>query len=128
MKALDTVSVLIPIKAEYVSIARLTASGIAHRAGFDIDTIEDIKVAISEVLGKIIEKCSSSDRVNIDFTSVDDGILITVYIPNRDLPELFSDEVDKFALAIICSLMDEMKTEKQDNLVITMVKKLGKAV
>lgn len=128
MKALDTVSVLIPIKAEYVSIARLTASGIAHRAGFDIDTIEDIKVAISEVLGKIIEKCSSSDRVNIDFTSVDDGILITVYIPNRDLPELFSDEVDKFALAIICSLMDEMKIEKQDNLVITMVKKLGKAV
>jgi len=67
MKPLDTVSVLIPPKAEYVSIARLTASGIASRMGFDIDEIEDIKVSISEVINRMIDKGIPSDGINIDF-------------------------------------------------------------
>lgn len=44
----------IPVRAEYVSIARLTAAGVANRAGFDIEAIEDIKVALSEVCNRII--------------------------------------------------------------------------
>ena len=67
MKMSDTVSVLIPLKAEYVSVTRLTASGIASHMGFDFDTIEDIKVALSEVLSKIIEKRLSEERITIEF-------------------------------------------------------------
>ena len=127
MKSTDTVSVSIPLKAEYVSIARLTASGIANRAGFDIDTIEDIKVALSEVLGKVIEKQPSSDRINIDFVCQSDGVRINMNIPDS-IPDLFDNEDDKFALAIIRSLMDDMEMIKQDHIIITMFKKLGKAV
>jgi serine/threonine-protein kinase RsbW len=126
MKPTDTVSVCIPLKAEYVSVARLTASGIASREGFDIDTIEDIKVALSEVLGKIIEKNPLSDRINIDFICQSDGIRINIDIPD-DIPDLFDNEDDKFALSIIRSLMDEMEIVKQEH-IITMVKKLGEAV
>lgn len=128
MKSTDTVSVLIPVKAEYVSIARLTASGIASRAGFDIDTIEDIKVALSEVLGKIIEKQSNADRINIDFVYKNDGIDINISIPDNNIPDLFDNEDDKFALDIIKSLMDDIKIARQGQVIITMVKKLGKAV
>lgn len=128
MNNMDTISMLIPLKAEYVSITRLTASGIASRMGFDIDTIEDIKVALSEILGKFIEKMSGTDRVNVDFRCLDDGISITFKIPDQSIPELFNSDEDKFALAIISSLMDEIEIEKQGNTVITMVKKLGKAV
>lgn len=127
MKSTDTVSVCIPLKAEYVGIARLTASGIASKAGFDIDTIEDIKVALSEVLGKIIEKHTLTERLNIDFVYQSDGIRININIPDS-IPDLFDNEDDKFALAIIRSLMDEMEMIKQEHIVITMVKKLGKAV
>jgi anti-sigma regulatory factor (Ser/Thr protein kinase) len=45
---------VIPLRAEYVSIARLTVSGVANRAGFDFDTIEDIKVSLSEVCNHLI--------------------------------------------------------------------------
>lgn len=128
MNIMDTVSVLIPLKAEYVSIVRLTASGIASRLGFDIDIIDDIKVALSEVLGKFIEKSPGAERVNVDFLCLDDGISITFYIPERNIPNLFDDETDKFALAIISSLMDEVEIAKQGNAVIKIVKKLGKAV
>lgn len=127
MKSTDTVSLCIPLKAEYVSIVRLTASGIASRAGFDIDTIEDIKVALSEVLGKIIERLPSFANINIDFISESDGMRINMNIPDS-IPDLFDNEDDKFALAIIRSLMDEMEMIRQGHIVITMVKKLGKAV
>jgi len=50
----STVELSIPMRAEYVSIARLTAAGVANRLGFDIDAIEDIKVSISEVCNRII--------------------------------------------------------------------------
>ena len=49
-----TVELAIPMRAEYVSIARLTAAGVANRVGFDIDAIEDIKVSLSEVCNRII--------------------------------------------------------------------------
>jgi serine/threonine-protein kinase RsbW len=128
MNIMDTISMLIPLKAEYVSIARLTASGIASRMGFDIDTIEDIKVALSEILGKFIEKRSGSERVNVDFQCLDDGISIKFKISDESITGLFDNETDRFALAIISSLMDEIEIEKQGNNAITMVKKLGKAV
>ena len=128
MKSSDSIHLQIPIKAEFVSIARLTASGIANRIGFDIDTIEDIKVAISEVLGKIIEKNASAGSMNMEFVCSEKSLSITVKVMNRDLSDLFSDNKDKIALSIISSLMDEIKLEKQEYTVITMVKNLGKAV
>lgn len=128
MNTTNTISMLIPLKAEYVSIARLTASGIASRMGFDIDTIDDIKVALSEIFSKFIEKKTGAERINVDFQCLDDGISITFMIPDRNIPELFDNDADDFALAIMRSLMDEIRIEKQSNAIITMVKKLGKAV
>ena len=128
MNIMDTISMLIPLKAEYVSIARLTVSGIASRMGFDIDTIEDIKVALSEVLGKFIEKKSMTERVNVDFQCLEDGISIKFKDPDQSIPGLFDNDTDKFALAIIGSLMDGIEIQKQGDNTITMVKKLGKAV
>jgi anti-sigma regulatory factor (Ser/Thr protein kinase) len=59
------VELVIPLRAEFVSIARLTLSGVANRAGFDFDTIEDVKVALSEVCNRLIgnaERLSAGQR------------------------------------------------------------------
>ncbi len=124
----DTVSILIPLKAEYVSIARLTASGIANHIGFDYDTIEDIKVALSEVLGKMIEKSPSDDRVTIDFAFLKDGLSINFKRSDFNFSDLFDNDDNSFAMAIISTLMDEVDLDKKDHTVMTMVKKIGKAV
>jgi serine/threonine-protein kinase RsbW len=46
MKSSDNIVMVLPYKPEYVSIVRLTLSGIASRMGFDIEVIEDMKVAV----------------------------------------------------------------------------------
>lgn len=56
----ECIELVLPFKAEYVSVARLTVSGIANRIGFDIEAIEDIKVAVSEVCSKLVQVGSKS--------------------------------------------------------------------
>ena len=44
----DSISMALPSKPEYVGVVRLTVSAIANRMGFNIEEIEDIKVAVAE--------------------------------------------------------------------------------
>lgn len=56
----DTLKIMVPGKAEYVGTIRLAVSSIANRIGFDIEAIEDIKVAVSEACSNIV--CHSNIR------------------------------------------------------------------
>ena len=84
----------IPMRAEYVSIARLTAAGVANRLGFDIETIEDIKVSLSEVCNRII---STQDKFaegynaecKIEFILSCNSLEIAFYLDNMEMLELF---------------------------------------
>lgn len=60
----DRLTMIVPGKPEYVGTVRIAASHVASRAGFDIEAIEDIKVAISEACTNIV--CHSHE--NVDFT------------------------------------------------------------
>lgn len=128
MKPLDTVSVYVPLKAEYVSVVRLTASGIASRIGFDIDDIEDIKVSISEVINRFINKQISSDGIGIDFHLFGDGIKINFRLSGRLPQDLFKSKTDTFAFDIISALMDEVNLNEDRDVLVSMTKKLERAV
>jgi serine/threonine-protein kinase RsbW len=45
---------MVPVKPEYVGTVRLAVSSLANNAGFDIEAIEDIKVAVSEACSNIV--------------------------------------------------------------------------
>jgi len=128
MKMPETVTLKIPVKAEYVSTARLTASGIASKIGFDFDAIEDIKVSISEVLGKIIEKQPEAEEIAILFENISDGLTIKFLLSDNTVSDIFDGDEDSLSLAIVNSLMDEIDMQKNGQNILTMVKKLGKAV
>jgi hypothetical protein len=55
-------------------VARLAASGLASLAGCTVDEIEDIKIAVSEVLIALIEHGGGA-RVDLEFELVDEGRL-----------------------------------------------------
>ena len=50
MKAFDYIEIRVPAKPQYVSVIRLTISGLAVRVGFTYDEIEDLKIATSEAV------------------------------------------------------------------------------
>lgn len=71
----------IPAKAEYIDIVRLTLFGIAQKAGFYYDEIEDMKVAVTEACTNAVLHAYSNQQpgvVDISFEVQEEGISIRV--------------------------------------------------
>jgi serine/threonine-protein kinase RsbW len=127
MKRNDTVTIHLPRKADYASLVRLAISGIASKIGFDIDVIEDIKVAVSEVCNKIVslEPESCDKYYDITFHLFKDGLKVQFTVTRELARKMFDGESGEFAHAIISSFMDEFSVDCNGDCIITMGKNLG---
>ena len=129
----ETIKMEISANPEYVSIIRLTTSGIANKVGFCLDDIEDLKVAISEACTNAI-KHSLEDRFTIIYTMIEKGLTIEIIDNGKGYntkevsePDLDNLKESGMGLFIIESLMDEVKIESKEGngTSIKMTKYLG---
>ena len=121
----DKIEISLPFKAEYVSIARLTSSGIANRIGFDIDAIEDIKVAIAEVCNKLV--CVGSEKVDfykVVFNVYEDRLKVVFDCDDKSLKCIFDKKNDELGLSIMNALMDEVELCTNNSYLFSMSKAL----
>lgn len=129
----ETIKMEIPANPDYVSIIRLTTSGIANRVGFSIDDIEDMKVAVSEACTNAI-KHSEDNKVNILFNLLSDKLEIEIKdngkgynVESIQKPDLSNPKENGLGLFIIQTLMDEVNIDSNGNkgTTIKMTKYLG---
>lgn len=122
-KKCDNIELAVPFKAEYVSIVRLTASGVANRLGFDIETIEDIKVAAAEVCNKLVNANSEKAcSYKVLFTISDNSLNITFDCEDKSLRCLFEPENDELSISIITALMDSVEFCPDNTYLLSMTK------
>lgn len=121
----DNVMLVLPSKTEFVSTARLTASSVANRLGFNIDEVEDIKVAVSEVCNIILSRAGNQlVQFKISFEIYKDRLEITFTGENTEL-QCFEDTLDnEYGIYIMKALMDSVELCK-DNHSIVMTKRIG---
>lgn len=105
----DIINLSIPKKAEYISIVRLTASGLANNMSLSIDDIEDIKVCVGEAcVNSLIKK--DNDKISVIFEIEEEKIIIKISDTLENIPEDIKEKRDRdLGLLIIKSLMDEVK-------------------
>ncbi|WAM34078.1 ATP-binding protein [Caldicellulosiruptor morganii] len=118
---MDQIMLTIPSKAEYIIVVRLTLSGIAARCGFDFETIEDLKMAISEVFNLFnIEKISG--QIDIMFKIAREYLEIEI--------DILADEINQNELAevILKTLIDDIEFEKLQDKYIVRLKKYHRGV
>ncbi|MEN8905799.1 MAG: ATP-binding protein [Clostridiales bacterium] len=121
MSAYDVIELNLPLKPEYVSVARLTTAGILNRIKMDIETIEDVKVAVSEVCNKIIEIQSKIvDKYNIIYNLSDTKIEIFFRSEDTKMKCIFDG--NELGLSLINALMDEVKLCKEEGYIISFSK------
>lgn len=129
----ETIKMEISANPEYVSIIRLTTSGIANKVGFCIDDIEDLKVAISEACTNAI-KHSLDERFIIIYSIIENGLTIEVIDNGKGYdrssvsePDINNLKEGGMGLFIIEALMDEVTVESQEGkgTSIKMTKYLG---
>ncbi len=106
----------LPLDPAYVQTARLVTASAANLCGFDMETVEDLRVCISEVLNAYISEDEISDtKMSLIFTYENNALRIT-----SPLSEALRESEDmSMGRLIIDSLMDEVEESKDT---LTLVK------
>jgi len=115
----ENVCISLPSKPEYVSIARMTSSVIANKIGFNIEDIEDIKVAVGEACNNaVLHGCDSNRNFDIEFTISRDRVIIKVKDSGKGFdvdkcprPDICNPKEGGLGIFVIKSLMDNVKVE-----------------
>ena len=119
-----TVSLTLPNAPEFVSVARLALSGVADRMGFDVDDIEDLKVAVSEACTNALKhgNLNQDGRYFVHYTIEEKKLIIEVCdngkgidVENIKTPDLSHPKESGLGLYIIQTLMDEVEITNREN-------------
>jgi len=117
----DKIRMSIPTKSEYVSIARLTSSVIASKIGFNIEEIEDIKVAVGEACNNVvIHSKDGFSTFDLEFFAEKESLTIKVidngsgfsYDEYKE-PNLLEPKENGLGIFIMKSLMDDLEIESK---------------
>jgi serine/threonine-protein kinase RsbW len=106
--AADVVELSIPVRADLVVLARLTAATVASRSGFDVEEIEDLRLAVDELCVSLVGE-GSEGRLALRFVRADDDIEVTcTYHPESDQDGATTGfSSDGLSARILDALVDE---------------------
>lgn len=129
----DCISLTLPTKSEYVSVARLTASVVANNMGFDIESIEDIKVAVGEACNNAVMHGACMTDFQISFLIENSEFIVEVLdcgngfcMESYNEPDLINPGENGLGIFIMKSLMDDVTMDSKvgEGTKIRMVKRL----
>jgi serine/threonine-protein kinase RsbW len=80
----DVVELTIPTQADLLVLARLTAATVASRAGFDVEEVEDLRLAVDELCISLVAD-RSDGRLSLQFAREDDRVeVVCTFHPGED--------------------------------------------
>lgn len=77
----------------------------------DLEQSDDLKLAVTEACGFLLEHAPNAEPINLDFAYADEKIRVTVGLgPHPEVAEnLTVDDHDNLGLFLIHALMDEVR-------------------
>jgi anti-sigma regulatory factor (Ser/Thr protein kinase) len=100
----DTVEISVPASPSYGATLRLVASAIGADAGWSVDDIDDLKLAMAELLSIVVEQ-TGVERLCAGFQLDGDELIVRVRIepPNALQPP------DGLGATILAAVMDHVR-------------------
>lgn len=113
----ENIELSLPVNPAYVSSARLTASAIANRMGFDIECTEDIKSAVSEACAYLIHKKVSAGVLNFKIQFLISERTIEIILTSERGSGNDAEDTDEYEYGIrmIRALMDSAEIREDDD-------------
>jgi len=111
----DIVELTIPVTADLVVLARLTAATVASRADFDIEEIEDLRLAVDELCISMIHGVEGG-RLGLQFSRDEDEIKVSCRYLGELRTALNPSEgsLDGLSGQILDALVDEHGDSTED--------------
>jgi serine/threonine-protein kinase RsbW len=72
----ERVELRVPAVSRYLRLARLTVAGFAGDLGFDMQAIEDLRVAVDELCAAAIEGVGPEDQLELHYSHPDGGVRV----------------------------------------------------
>ena len=104
------VRLAVPAALEYVRIVRLTGSGVASRLGFDIEEIENLRVALDELASMAIEFAAGGE-LEISFFTTDSELRIEGRAPLAEGADVC---VEALTAQILKAVIDDYELRAAD--------------
>jgi serine/threonine-protein kinase RsbW len=115
----DRVVLSFPARGDLVVLARLVASAISTRVGFDIEELEDLRLAVGELCLLAFQGSDSRHGdLRLEFTvsaeALDIGCTLVGAVPAKPTADADGDEADELSEQILAALVDEHGREQED--------------
>lgn len=88
--AVTELTLVIPATNDHIRFARLMASAVGSRLGFGYDTLEDLRIAVSELCTSLTEGTPGDGLLTLTYHGDADGVRVTGQAPIAEespLPE-----------------------------------------
>jgi len=123
----DRIELRFPARGDLIVLARLVTSAISARAGFDIEELEDLRLAVGELC--LLTLQGSDTRYGdlcLELTVLGDAIGVVCTLERATAADMSGPEVDEIARLseqILDALVDEHGRESQDGFVRAWLRK-----
>ena len=119
----DRIELTFPARGDLVVLARLVASAVAARAGFDIEELEDLRLATNELCMLAMQGSDAqSGALCLELTTRDHAIGAVCTLERAaaaDAPTPEGEEIARLSEQILDALVDEHGRESRDGAVRT---------
>lgn len=113
---MDSVEIQIPPRPEYVGVLRLALGSLARTAGMDEESIDDLRIAISEACTTAVvaqEESGAEDPVTLTWQGGETEVVVEIAGPGRTRVD--PDDVDTQGFATRLAMSDALLTSLVDD-------------
>jgi serine/threonine-protein kinase RsbW len=107
------INIELPLEKEYARILRLLVSGIASRMNFNLDAVDDLKIAVEEAF-LMARRREVASPLRVSFTLQPDGVRID-FDGAAGLPVGSEQKQDDFGAFILEGVVDKLEKTADDN-------------
>jgi serine/threonine-protein kinase RsbW len=124
---MDEVRLTLPSSAEFLRLARVTASGLASRMGFTVDEVEDLRLAIDELCFALTGNNPPEGTVELRYSVLDRDRLEVQGFGHFNGAEPLPLTLTEFSERILDALVDEHELRTDSGLpMFRLVKNRGR--
>jgi serine/threonine-protein kinase RsbW len=107
----DVVQLAVPADSAYVAVLRTTTAAVAARLDFDLDEIDDLRIAVDEASALLLPDAAVGSTLNCTFRLEEGSLNVEVSVATRhgQLPPATS-----FAWTVLNALAGEVDVDKHD--------------
>jgi len=101
------VTLVIPAANDHIRFARLVMSTLASKAGFDYDTIDDLRIAVDELCASVVVLAPPGAELTVVYRADAEGLRVEGSAPALDLPPDEEPVPGDLSRQILAAVVDE---------------------